>query len=216
MADRTIGELRAVEEASIGSLPGIGNLYDDTLVPVEQQGEARKMTGAQWKAYARDAAQQDVDRAVQAAEDASASAREAAGYAGQAGEHVQAAGTAKSEAELARDEAIAARQAIEDMSVSAGSLPAGSEATVVKTAAAGAVNLRFGIPKGEQGETGPKGDQGIQGPPGRDGISGVAVPEAGQYAFNVYERGHLMLSYTGTEAPDFEIREDGHLYLNIA
>ncbi len=216
MADRTIGELRAVEEASIGSLPGIGNLYDDTLIPVEQQGEAHKMTGAQWKAYAKDAAQQDVDRAVQAAEDASASVREAAGYAGQAGQHAEAAGAAKSGAELARDEAGAARQAIEDMSVSAGSLPAGSEATVVKTAAGGSVNLRFGIPRGEQGKPGPPGADGIQGPPGKDGINGVAVPEAGQYAFNVDERGHLMLSYTGSEAPDFEIREDGHLYLNIS
>ena len=185
MADRTIGELRAAEEASIGTLPGIGNLYDDTLIPVEQQGEAHKMTGAQWKAYAKDAAQQ------------------AAGYAGQAGEHARAAGTAKSGAELARDEARAAQQAIEDMSVSAGSLPAGSEATVVKTAAGGAVNLRFGIPRGEQGEIGPQGAVGVQGPPGRDGINGVAVPEAGQYAFNVDERGHLMLSYTGSEAPDF-------------
>lgn len=216
MADKTTGELRAVEKASIGDLPGIANLYDDTLIPVEQQGEAHKMTGAQWKNYAKAAAQQDVDRAVQAADDASASAQEAAGCASQAGQHAQAAGTAKSGAELARDQAREARQAIEDMTVSAGSLPAGSEATVVKTAAGGAVNLRFGIPRGEQGAIGPQGADGIQGPPGRDGINGVAVPEAGQYAFNVDERGHLILSYTGSDAPDFSIGEDGHLYLNIA
>ena len=53
MADKTTGGLPAVQEAAIGSLPGIADLYDDTLLPVEQQGEARHMKGAQWKAYAR-------------------------------------------------------------------------------------------------------------------------------------------------------------------
>ena len=46
MADKTTGGLPAVKEAAIGGLPGIADLYDDTLLPVEQQGEARKMTGA--------------------------------------------------------------------------------------------------------------------------------------------------------------------------
>ena len=45
MADKTTGALAAVAEAPIGSLPGIADLYDDTLLPVEQQGEARHMTG---------------------------------------------------------------------------------------------------------------------------------------------------------------------------
>ena len=58
MADRTTGGLPAVQEAAIGELPGIANLYDDTLIPVEQQGDARHMTGAQWKAYAQAAAGQ--------------------------------------------------------------------------------------------------------------------------------------------------------------
>lgn len=38
MADKTTGALAAVAEAPIGSLPGIADLYDDTLLPVEQQG----------------------------------------------------------------------------------------------------------------------------------------------------------------------------------
>ena len=49
MADKTTGGLPAVEEAAIGSLPGIADLYDDTPLPVEQQGEAMHMTGRQWK-----------------------------------------------------------------------------------------------------------------------------------------------------------------------
>ncbi len=36
MADKTTGGLPAVQEAAIGSLPGIADLYDDTLLPVEQ------------------------------------------------------------------------------------------------------------------------------------------------------------------------------------
>ena len=40
MADRTTGGLPAVQESAIGGLPGIADLYDDTLIPVEQQGEA--------------------------------------------------------------------------------------------------------------------------------------------------------------------------------
>lgn len=72
-------------------------------------------------------------------------------------------------------------------------------------------------PQGVQGETGPKGPQGIQGPPGPAGAPGGAVVETtGAYCFSVDENGHLILHYTGDEAPDFHIDEtDGHLYLNI-
>ena len=215
MADKTTGGLPAVEEAEIGSLPGISDLYDDTLIPVEQQGEAMHMTGFQWKQYAKNAAQQDVERAVQAADNAALSAQNASGYAGQAKQQAQAAEAAKSGAESAKADAIKAQHAIENMSASSYTLPPGSEATVSKTSVSGVVNLHFGIPQGEQGEIGPQGAQGIQGPPGKDGINGVAIPEAGQYAFNVDERGHLILSYTGDTTPDFSIGEDGHLYLNI-
>ena len=78
MADKTTGGLPAVQEAAIGSLPGIADLYDDTLLPVEQQGEARHMKGAQWKAYARASVSIYVEGAAQAARDAAASAANAA------------------------------------------------------------------------------------------------------------------------------------------
>lgn len=85
MADKTTGGLDAVAEAAIGSLPGIADLYDDTLLPVEQQGEARHMTGAQWKAYAQAAvsvyatgAKDAADVAAKSAEMAGESAESAA------------------------------------------------------------------------------------------------------------------------------------------
>jgi len=72
--------------------------------------------------------------------------------------------------------------------------------------------------KGDVGLQGPQGIQGtpgIQGPPGPQGINGVAVSAEGIYAFNVDENGHLILSYTGDEAPNFAIDSSGHLILTI-
>lgn len=208
MADKTTGGLPAVEEATIGSLPGIADLYDDTKIPVEQQGEARHMTGAQWKQYAKSG----VSQYVEAAQEAANNAQQAASAVGTSAREAAASASA---AQIAKKGAEAAREAIENMEVSANTLPPGNNATVSKTSVSGVVNLRFGIPKGNQGDVGPEGKQGIQGPPGKDGINGVSVPEAGQYAFNVDERGHLILSYTGSTAPNFSIEENGHLYLNI-
>lgn len=74
MADKTTGGLPAVTEAAIGDLPGIADLYDDTLLPVEQQGEARHMTGAQWKAYAQAGVSLYVEDARENMEDARVSA----------------------------------------------------------------------------------------------------------------------------------------------
>lgn len=67
MADKTTGGLPAVQEAAIGDLPGIADLYDDTLLPVEQQGEARHMTGAQWRGYAEAGARRYAELAEMAA-----------------------------------------------------------------------------------------------------------------------------------------------------
>lgn len=97
MADRTTGGLPAVQEAAIGDLPGIEDLYDDTLLPVEQQGEARHMTGAQWKGYAQAAAKVCADGAREAANAAAGSAANAAKSAQDAaGSASDAAGSALS------------------------------------------------------------------------------------------------------------------------
>lgn len=91
MADKTTGGLPAVREAAIGSLPGIADLYDDTLLPVEQQGEARHMTGLQWKLYAQASVKQYVESAHNAAEDAQHSADDAAQSAKEADQSAQEA-----------------------------------------------------------------------------------------------------------------------------
>lgn len=95
MADRTTGELPAVE---IGELPLAPDIYDDTLLPVEQQGEAKHITGRQWKDYAVAAGKGLEASAAESAKQAADSAKQAAGSA------EAAAGSAK-EAESSADKA---------------------------------------------------------------------------------------------------------------
>lgn len=103
MADKTTGGLTAVAEAAIGSLPGIASLYDDTLIPVEQQSEARHMTGAQWKQYARAGVEVYVEGAKGQAEAAANSAADAAKSAqGAAGSAESASSSAASAANSAQ------------------------------------------------------------------------------------------------------------------
>lgn len=71
-----------------------------------------------------------------------------------------------------------------------------------------------GIP-GPQGEPGPRGEPGPQGERGPQGPAGVSASAAGTYAFSVNEEGHLLMHYTGEEAPEFSINGDGHLILNL-
>lgn len=97
MADKTTGALRADDEATIGSLPEIAELYDDTLLPVEQQGEARHMTGAQWKQYAKASTEVYVEGAKTASEAAAASAAKSSNSAAAAaGSAADAASSAQS------------------------------------------------------------------------------------------------------------------------
>lgn len=150
MADKTTGGLPAVEEATIGSLPGIADLYDDTKIPVEQQGEARHMTGAQWKQYAK----AGVSQYVEAAQEAASSAQQAVAAVGTSVQQAAASATA---AQTAKEGAEAAQEAIEDMEVSADTLPTGQAASVTKVKENGHVKLIFGLPAGA---TGAKGDPG--------------------------------------------------------
>ena len=226
MADRTIGEL-----------PVANYLDDDSMLVVEQQSQARSIKGALFRQFAVESVDAHVKTAQSAAEQAKQSAQDAASSA-------SSATSSASTAQTAKQEAIAARMAIENMGVEGNTLDPGNPVSVAKEVSeTGQVTLQFGIPKGEKGDQGiqgPQGPQGIQGPPGPQGIqgpegpagptgpagpqgpqgpqgiNGVAVAAEGQYAFNVDENGHLILYYTGDTAPDFEIGEDGHLYLNIA
>lgn len=100
----------------------------------------------------------------------------------EAGNNAQEAAT-----EAAASAAKAAK--IADMTVSAETLPEGSEATVEKTEVGGVYHLEFGIPKGDTGEQGPqgatgpqgpKGDTGAEGPQGEKGDTGATGPQGPQ------------------------------------
>lgn len=63
-------------DKNIGSLPALPNLRDDSLMVVEQQGQAMKMTGAQFKDFGRQSVIEEVQDYV---EEAKTAASEAAG-----------------------------------------------------------------------------------------------------------------------------------------
>ncbi len=61
----------------IGELPQAQQVYDNSLLAVEQQGQAMKLTGAQFKEFAKLSVKSFADRAEQAAKDAEKSAEDA-------------------------------------------------------------------------------------------------------------------------------------------
>ena len=136
-----------------------------------------------------------MEAATTAAQSATSAANTAAGAANTAaGAANTAAGeatTAASAATTAAGEANSAAQQIDNMSVSAAGLAAGSAATAVISEQGGGKHIAFGIPQGEKGDaftyddftpeqlealTGPQGPQGETGPQGATGATG-ATPE---------------------------------------
>ena len=77
-----------------------------------------------------------------------------------------AAEAAKAGAETAEVGAKKAQSAIENMSVTAGTLEAGQPASVEKTISGGVVHLKINVPQGEKGDKGEKGERGPAGPAG--------------------------------------------------
>lgn len=154
MADKTTGGLKAADAVSIEDLPGIIDLYDETLIPVEQQGEARHMTGRQWRNYAEVGVSVSVEEAKAAAEAAKASKTAAETAAGTATTNAAKAEGSASEAKEAAAGAEEARKSIADMTVASESLSPSETATVTKTIQNGVFHLEFGIPKGDPGADG--------------------------------------------------------------
>ena len=146
MADKRINELDA-----------ISSLSDDSLFVAEQSGSAGKVTGLQFKNFAKEAA---------------------AAYAESAANSATAASESASSASSAASSATAAQSAIENMTVSSKTLATGAAATVTKTEAAGVVNLEFGLPRGAKGDKGETGATGPQGPKGATGATGPQGPAA--------------------------------------
>lgn len=190
MADKTIGQL-----------PEIAEVTDQTLMPVEDSGTAYHTTGAEWKRFARAAIAEDVSDAEAAAESAAADATTASNAA---------------------SSATAAKNAILAMQVDSEVLTAGATPTLSRSESGGVVTLLFGLApgaKGDQGVQGPQGLQGVQGPKGDTGTA-VAVETSGMYYFSVDNDsssptfGHLFLTYSGNDAPNFSI-VDGHLIWTV-
>ena len=125
-----------------------------------------------------------MEAATTAAQSATSAANTAAGAANTAaGAANTAAGeatTAASAATTAAGEANSAAQQIDNMSVSAAGLAAGSAATAVISEQGGGKHIAFGIPQGEKGDTGPqgpKGDTGATGSQGPKGDTGATGPQ---------------------------------------
>ena len=134
-------------DKNIGSLPSAPQIDDASLLIMEQQGEAMKLTGKQIADFARESASANVQEAVKAAAEAGRSAQAAAELAAGVEESAATAQTARQGAE-------AARAAIENMLVEAVTLATGTPASVSKELVDGVVKLVFGLPAG------PKGDKG--------------------------------------------------------
>ena len=163
---------------------------------------ATSAAGAQ--ANASKAAQEAATRANQAQQSASAAdssriAAETAAKNAKASEtnaqaSEAAAGGAAEAAQEAKTGAEKAQKSIENMLVSANTLPAGTDATVSKTVEDGTVKLNFGIPQG---------------------ADGGAIAAAGLWGVEVDENGDLILTYTGDDAPPLSINEDGDLVYTL-
>ena len=151
--------MNRMADKTISSLPQAQTVDDASLFVLEQQGTAMKASGAQWKAFAKDAVEQYVAPAQQAAQQAQQAAQQATQAVNQIGTAVEdtqankeAAEAAQEAAEAAQGKAEDAQEAIENLSVSAETLPPDQEATVEKTVGPdGAVSLAFGIPQGKTG-----------------------------------------------------------------
>ena len=138
MADKTTGELKSVK---IGDLPAVPDLYDDALIPVQQQNEARRITGKQFKDYAvaagLTASGQFADSVSQYSNAAIAAAETAKSDASKANESKTYAENAAKRAEMARNSIVLDELTI-DQKLSAASASAAaaktSETNAVKSA----------------------------------------------------------------------------------
>lgn len=140
------------------------------------------------------ASKESADTAIQKSSEAERSAENANLSAGSAAESANVAQRNAGEALGAKNAAIQAQKSIENMQVSANTLPAGTEATVTKTVEDGTVKLNFGLPQGADG-----------GAIAADGLWGVRVDE----------NGDLILTYVGDNIPPLSINEDGDLIYTL-
>ena len=100
-------------DKNIGSLPAASTVDDDSLLVAEQQGQAVKVTGAQFKGFAQQAVRQYVEQAQEAASDALEASEQAL-------EAVAGIGTAVEDTKANKEAAEAAQTAAEQAQAGAG------------------------------------------------------------------------------------------------
>lgn len=101
-------------DKTIGSLPSVESVNDDSLIPAEQQGQAVKVTGAQFKQFAQASVSQYVSEAKGYATQAAQSAAEAAESVTQIGDAVEQTQANKEAAQAAQAAAEAASQGVQE------------------------------------------------------------------------------------------------------
>ena len=181
----TLEVTQALEQYNATSAENAKSAEDSADAAAESASEALNSRNS--AAESASTANTKAGEAVQSALSASQSASSAASSA-------QSAQSNASQALSARNAAQEAQKSIENMQVSANTLPAGTDATVSKTVEDGTVKLNFGIPQGADG-----------GAIAADGLWGVEVDE----------NGDLILTYTGDEVPPLSINEDGDLVYTL-
>ena len=190
MADRSIVELNEATE-----------LLDSGLTVVYQNEETLKISGTALKTYARQSVQnyanQAASLATEAAQAAASSAQSAQAAAetaaNNASNYSSSANTSAQSAAQSATSAQTSQEAIENMTVSASTLDAGSAATVTKTIINDIVNLAFGLPRGDKGETGAAGSSisNIErtsgtGAPGTTDTYTITLTDGTTFQFQVY------------------------------
>ena len=144
-------------DSTIGGLPAVSELSDNSLLVVEQSGSAQKLSGAQIKEFAQAAAASEAAKAAQSAKNAAAAASLAENAQDAAAGFSSTSKTHAATAEQAADEAAVARDAILNMIVTAITLDTGASATVTKSVVDDVFKLTFGLPRGARGATGTAG-----------------------------------------------------------
>lgn len=119
-------------DKNIGSLPAASTVDDDSLLVAEQQGQAVKVTGAQFKGFAQQSVQQYVEQAQEAASDALEASEQAL-------EAVAGIGTAVEDTKANKEAAEAAQAAAEQAQAGAETAAQGA-AEEVKEELQGLVN----------------------------------------------------------------------------
>ena len=125
-------------DSTIGGLPLAAQVDAESLLAVEQQGQARRMTGAQFAQFARDSVAGFTDTAKEYAQQAAASAGTASAAAERAETAAATVGSAAKRAEEAAAAAQAAKESVDASEANVSALEASAQEAKTEAAASAA------------------------------------------------------------------------------